>query len=595
MTDTKENYIARLKSGINQTNDLSQTPTWIERNTSHPEDNQRRWSFKGHEYQREILSDVSKIIDIQKCSQVGASEMSIRQALALLGMQRNLTLIYVLPTAAFARAFTKGRIDPVIEASKYLKSAVNRDVDSTDMKQILTSFLYVKGTIGKSANISVPAQALIKDEVDFCDQAALKLFNSRLGHAGDREIQRAFSTPTVENYGINEGFKAGSQAYYCVKCRCCREWVAPDFMIDVEIPGFDGMVANFEKEDLEVLGDKIHSAFIRCPSCKAPIHWADMCNPEKRKYIHKYPDRERKSYQVFPYDVPTVNTLGKTLSQLADYGSKKDWVNFKVGLPFEDAQTSFLDSVIAANKIGYQLMIPEMPEDIERPVDKVCSETFIGVDVGKTSWLVALKELPGAPGKLCVVYRERIRQDGNDYLFKRVKFIEKVIGGRTGVMDAGPDFSTSKKYAESGTLGSNLACYYVKKGKDTLDIITIDEDDGIVKAARTETFNDLSAAVNTGKIVFSDGPDFELMRAHLKAIKRVDSAEDGEYSSKWVSTGDDHYGHALNYAYIAYVVSRMLIAPSVSTIPVLPMVGGVRMKMGGSAQARSFLDLLEKK
>ena len=196
---------------------------------------------------------------------------------------------------------------------------------------------------------------------------------------------------------------------------------------------------------------------------------------------------------------------------------------------------------------------------------------------------------------MSVVYRERIRQDGNDYLFKRVKFIEKVIGGRTGVMDAGPDFSTSKKYAESGTLGRNLACYYVRKGKDTLDIITIDEDDGIVKAARTETFNDLSAAVNAGKIVFSDGPDFELMRSHLKALKRVDSVEDGEYSSKWVSTGDDHYGHALNYAYIAYVVSKMLVAPSSDVIPVLPMAGVVRMKPAEGTQARSFLDLLEKK
>jgi hypothetical protein len=576
-SDSKKNYLARIRAGVSQINDLSQAPEWIERNTAHPDDNNRRWTFLHHEYQVGILRDTTKVIDVQKCSQVGMSELSIRAALAILSIQRNFTCIYVLPTAGFASSFVKGRFNPVIEASRYLKAAVNRDVDSTEMKQIGTSFLYIKGTIGKSANISVPAQGLFKDEVDFCDQDALKGFNSRLGHAMEREIQRGFSTPTVANYGINAAFSAGSQAHYCVKCRACHQWVAPNFMTDVEIPGFDGTVATFEKEDLENHEVRIDSAFIRCPNCTNPLHWKDLCNPEKRQWIHKYPDRDRHSYQVCPYDVPMVNPLAKTIGTLTDYGSKKDWVNFKLGYPFEDAQTSFLDVMVHANRIPRTIQIPEMDSASEKNPHKICSNTFVGIDIGKTSWFVCLQEDRNIAGKLNEIYKERIRQDGEDYLYRRVKYLEKVLGAVNGVMDAGPDISTSKKYSTNGVIGATWACYYVRKGKDTLDIITTDPDEGIVKAARTETFNDLAAEVNAGRIGFSDDMDYPLMRQHLASMKRVDGKDSGELISKWVNTGDDHYAHALNYARIAYLIAKSATLED-QVLPVMPMMSGVKMR-----------------
>lgn len=597
-TDTTENYIARLMAGVTRSNDLSQSPQWIERNTSHPEDNQRRWSFAGHEYQIGILTDTAKTLDIQKCSQVGASEFSVRGALALLAMERNLTLIYVLPTSSFAKSFVKGRIDPVIASSKYLKSAVNRDVDSTEMKQIGTSFLYIKGTVGKSANISVPAQALYRDEVDFCDQEALKLFNSRLGHAGERELQRGFSTPTVAKYGINEGYLSGSQAHYCVKCHHCHQWVAPDFLTDVEIPGFDGLVANLEKEDLENPDVLIHQAFLRCPGCRTPMHWNNLCNPEMRQWIHKRPDVAHHSYQICPYDVPTVNTLGKTLSQLADYGTKKDWVNFKLGYPFEDAQTSFIDAVVLASRVGNPVYIPEMGswKVGDKKPEPVMSGTYVGVDIGKTSWFIALKEHPKIAGRMAVVYAERIRQDGDDYLYNRVKYLEACLGAVNGVMDAGPDLSTSKKYCTAGEIGRQWACYYVRKGRDTLEILSVDEEEGIVKAARTECFNDLAGEVNAGRFEFCGGGEFELIRHHLAAFKRIDNIDDGEMISKWVNTGDDHYTHALGYAYIAYRLAKDILGKVKATVPVMPMMGGVKMDTGNSDSGkgqRTYRDLFK--
>jgi len=215
------------------------------------------------------------------------------------------------------------------------------------------------------------------------------------------------------------------------------------------------------------------------------------------------------------------------------------------------------------------------------------------VDIGKTSWFIALKEDADIPGRLNIVYQERIRQDGNDYLIRRVRYLEKCLGSVNGVMDAGPDLSTSKKYSVGGVIGKTWACYYVRKGKDTLDIISTEEEEGIVKACRTECLNDLAAMVNAGRIGFCDDGEFPLVRQHLSSIKRVDLIDEGELISRWVNTGDDHYAHALNYAYISYMIAKGQ-AKEVQAVGVLPMAGAVRMKTKERDETKTFGQLFNR-
>src|SRR5690625_3083414 len=96
---TTRNHLERLKSQTTNKFSVSQAPEWICNNTTI---NGMPFSFKDHEYQERILSDTSQDIVIKKCSQVGLTEASIRQALALRAIQPHYTLIYTLPTATFA-------------------------------------------------------------------------------------------------------------------------------------------------------------------------------------------------------------------------------------------------------------------------------------------------------------------------------------------------------------------------------------------------------------------------------------------------------------------------------------------------------------
>ncbi|RLA58262.1 MAG: hypothetical protein DRQ89_15565, partial [Epsilonproteobacteria bacterium] len=175
------NYLDRIATQASNVFDLRQIPKWLERNTKNPMDPDQKWNFKGHEYQREILADMSDEVVAQKCSQVGASELWIRLILAMLALSKSMTAIYVLPTSGFARKFSKARIDPVITQSHLLSDLINKDVDSSELKQLGNNFLYIAGSYGQNAAISVPANALFQDEVDFCNQTTLTTFNSRLG------------------------------------------------------------------------------------------------------------------------------------------------------------------------------------------------------------------------------------------------------------------------------------------------------------------------------------------------------------------------------------------------------------------------------
>ncbi len=566
------NYLDRVKSQAAQIFDLAQVPRWLERNTKDPTDPDKPWSFKDHEYQPEILSDLSDEVVVQKCSQVGASEMWVRLVLGMLVLSKSLTLIYVLPTTGFARKFSKARIDPVIENSEVLKGLVNYEVDSSELKQIGNSFLYIAGSYGQNSAISVPARGLFQDEVDFCNQTTLTTFNSRLGHNKTGEYyKRSFSTPTVDKYGINLLYEDSSQARYTVKCNSCHEWVAPNFMDDVEIPGYAGNLYTFEKDDLNNPRCKIAEAFIRCPDCKAPISHANLCNPELRQWVHRRPDHAKRGYQILPIDVPTINPVSRTIMQIREYERKKDWVNFKVGYPYADAESSFMSDAIEKYLGSGGISKPD--DGDMTPLARNC---VFGLDVGKVSWFVVL--LPTGGGGAKCIYMERIRQDGSNYLGERAMQLIKVFGCVKGIVDAGPDISVSKFLVEKNPEGRVWACYYVRQQKGVLENYKLNELEGLITAARTGTFDHAAKRVNNGRTTFCHHPELSLMREHLSNLKRVDTRNDaGEMVSNWISTGDDHYGHALNYAEIAF---DMLLtgAGELAVVPSIPLMTKLKLR-----------------
>ena len=576
-------FLARVKAGISIGRDLSHLAQWLEENTRHPKDRSKPWSFAGHEYQIDILSDASNDLVAKKPAQVGFSEISVRAALGIIDIFQHSTAIYTLPTASDASLFAKSRFDPVIEASEELKAKVHKDTDNTSVKKIGDSFLFIRGTFTQRAAISIPADILIHDEVDFSDHDTLTSFTSRLGHVREEDIiKRRFSTPTVSGYGVSGLFADSKQYWRAVKCDSCFTWQIPVFLQDVIIPGYDNDIMKLEKEDLDDGRYDFDKSYVSCPSCHAPLTVANLADPSKREWVAKYPDMQRAGYQVQSFDLPQINTIRRTLRSIRDYKRKSDWVNFAIGQEYEDADTSF---VKAAVERGQRLAWIE-------PHANAATGTVVGIDVGKTSWIVVGKQVSAR--QFNVLHHERVKTLEGDDLVRRAVEIFSWYGAEMLVIDAAPEWSQAKKVVSALPAGKAFACYYGSAQKPTMShILDTDEEAGVVKVDRTSLISDTAKEMNAGNILMCRCPESPTMLAHLDVVKKIRRPNaKGIDQEVWVNSGDrpDHYAHALFFARAANYLLNYQFKESV--VPALPLPAKVRI--GGTSQEnerpRSFLD-----
>jgi hypothetical protein len=568
MHSVARSFLDRVRSGLSQTRNLAGLSSWIERNTRHPKDASLPWSFKEHEFQKAIMNDSANDQVVKKCAQVGLSETSLRMALGLIDIFPRTTAIYTLPTGGFATNFVKTRIDPVIQDSPELRSKLDADVDNTGVKRIGGSFLYIRGTFSKNAAISVPADILVHDEVDFSNQEVLSSYTSRLGHVKEDDIiRRRFSTPTISGYGVSHLFEHSNQQWYAVKCASCSTWQVPSFLTDVILPGFDRRIVDLEKEDLTDPRVKVDEAYLSCPRCRKAYSVANLADPDYRQWVAARPGMDRSGYQVQPFDVPTINTIPRIIRGIRDYKRKADWINFRIGQDYQDADTSFLSAAVQkATALPWCQPVPEAA--------KGC---VMGIDVGKTSWIVIARhnEYDG----LDVIHYERVRLHNREALPTRARQLSDYFGVRMTVIDAMPEWTQAVGVIDEMGSGKAYASYYSDPKKTKLSFVEADSENRIVSVDRSGIIGMVAQKVNSVQYRFAKAPEANTLQQHLDNIKKVSRIDSkGETREMWVNTGPDHYGHALFFATAA---SLLLNYQSKSAaVPSLPMAGIAKIGLG---------------
>lgn len=554
------NFLSRLKSAIGDTADINHVAQWLCNNTSLDGE---LWSYFRHEYQEEIANCNSRKLSVIKCSQIGLSEVLVRKVLAFVNIMHNINAIYTLPSSSFARKFVKGRFDPIIASSKIMSMNLNPNVDSTEMKQFGSSFLYINGTYGQQSAISIPAEMVIQDEVDFCDQKVLTTYASRLRHAQDGGFLWKFSTPTVGGYGISASFDSSDKRRYLCKCKCGHEG-APDFYNDTVIPGYDDKMVDFRKANLSDPRLRLKKAVMLCPKCRNP--WP-LSDPKRRRWVASRPQiEEHAGYHVRPWDVPYFNSLPVILSQADNYDTHMDWVNFVLGEDYSDSDNSF----ILENLNKATVVTPILPEEARK-----MDNCVMGVDIGKTSWITIGRETERG---LEVFYAERVVERSGTDISDRVLKLMKLYDVRRAVIDASPDFSTAKRVVSKMPEGWVYGCYYIDT--DPKKMIDISEKDGsILLVNRTKSLNQLAERSSVGSLLLPKMAETKLIKDHLMTLKRVDQKKKGlldKVVSIWVHTGPDHYGHSLNYLNIAALTLKDRIGLAGQAF--LPSVGSVKLQ-----------------
>lgn len=539
-------HLERIRTQVLDGFSLRKVGAWIQKRTFLEG---KPFTFKDHEYQERLVQEECNDLVVKKPSQVGFTELAVRWTLGVMDILGDIHVIYTLPTAGFAKTVAQTRFDPVIAGSEYLSERVNSNIDSTQTKQIGSSFLYIKGTIGMNAAISVPASLLVHDEVDFSDQDVLSSYQSRLTHSRYK-LRFRFSTPTLAGYGIDEAMKNSRRWFNFCRCNHCEEWFLPDYFRDVKIPGWNDDLKNITKENLHSVRYK--EARLLCPHCGREPN----LGPSFRGWVLENPNEAHPTtgFQVSPFDAPAIVTCAHLVESQTKYKRFTDFVNFGLGQCAEDGENRLTLEELKSLWVGG-----------DRPA---FSSHIAGIDVGLTSHLLVAGQI--GDGRIMIVGMDQIRLSE---FWKRFADHRLSTPISNGVIDSQP-YVDLVAQVQSSHSGMYAAVYSESKSTEIFRIKDKDEDPDklqnylqMIDVNRNKALDQLMSDMRGKKVLFHEpscAPFKETWLRHMQDMKRIQKPDKhGEFRYVWEKTkGDDHFHHGTLYVWLAAQM-RGFTAPSI--------------------------------
>ena len=555
MNELFANHMQRLKAGATQAVAIKETSRWIAENTFI---GGKPYSYKNHEYQQRILDSEAQETITRKCSQVGLSELSVRKALALCGMIKGFTTIYTLPTATFAATLSKTRVDPVIRDSSFLKEMVT-DIDNVEVKQLGTSFLYLRGAASSNAPISIPADLLVHDELDFSDPLVISQYQSRLTHS-PYKMKFKLSTPTLPGKGIDFEFQRSRRNFMFAKCSCCTHQFIPDYYAHVRIPGSTLDLHDVTKRNLHELDYR--NAYVECPSCGGK---PDL-GPDCREWVCENPGENHvaEGFQVSPFDAPFIITPGYLVESSTQYSNIADFINFNLGLPFFSQE-----SVLAPDEIRGCIVQNRFGG----------GSAVMGIDLGKVCHIcVANTTWDGA---MQVVHLEEVPLQ---LLKQRYGELRVQFRVRTTVIDSLP-YTDMVMALQSQDHNLWASVYTQFRGVELFTVKKREEDDeqGLqqlrqINVARDRTFDALMAFIRSGQFSKLSCPNDNVFVDHCTDMRRIKdwNQRTQQIEFRWMKSemGDDHFWFALSYAFLA----KHILGTATGSNIILPLISKFKIK-----------------
>lgn len=554
-----QNHYDRLHAALFNTYNLQDVVRYIEENTYLGGD---RYSFKDHEFQKDIISDTSRVVNVQKCAQVGLSEIMARYVIGLCRIMPYFSAILTMPFSGDAANFVKTRVNPIIQGSPDLAENIDPDLDNTQIKAIATSLFYARGTSGETAALSVPADLLVHDEVDRSDPFTLAQYQSRIKHS-KWKLTRKFGTPTVDGVGIALEMASSMRKRHMCKCQHCNEWFVPSYHTDVVIPGYDGELREISKDNINRLNWR--DAWLKCPRCGKEA----SLQPDRREWVveNHLDNLEAIGYYVTPFSVPNVVSIPSIVYESTKF-PWHEFCNQTLGETNSDRTEELTLADINACKYDGSLESAQLH--------------CIGADMGNTCHILVGRLT--LEGQLVIVHRERV---------PLARFKDRIAALRAqyrvlvSVYDAFPytDLVFEMQKSDPNLYGG---VYHQSKKLAIFEVVKAEEDDTkgklpIVQAKvhRNLNFDEVMGLFHKRQLVWSskgDEAEDDFFRGHLLAMKRkLEIDRDGEPVYVWVkpTDGNDHYMHALGYLNVACKLFNTASRNLQSSIPVR-LIGRVK-------------------
>ncbi len=271
----------------------------------------------------------------EKAVQCFVSEMLIVTALE--AAEKGLRVLYVMPNMDLRGKFVKDRLDRLLKIVPYYSRCIKEALGSADaigMKHFGRGLLNFVGSNSPAEFTSFPADVLIIDEVDKCDQKNLEMAPDRLD-ASDYKYDVRCGNPSIENWGIDASFKLSTQSFWYMKCSHCNKRQTPDF--------FKNVVDQISEYRFEIIkGDKHNPLFV-CKKCKR-----EMDRLGKGQWIEQFKKdkRGKRISQLFSSNVPLKSLVDTFFKSIGNPIKTQLFYNSKLGLPFSSSGSKIILEIL---------------------------------------------------------------------------------------------------------------------------------------------------------------------------------------------------------------------------------------------------------
>lgn len=496
----------------------------------------QRITFNNRSYLKDIYTDHSQYKVVMKSTQCGISEYLVAYSLARTIANRS--LFYVLPTYQLMTRFVMNRFDKAVLQVPFYKEAMSNalgDSDSTHMKHIGLGTIVFAGSNTPNAFVEYPADELIIDELDRCDQDNLEMAHERLSASLEKRTIKV-SNPTFNEYGIDWEFQKSDRKYWHIPCSSCGEWITPDFHKHVVRQDDNGDYDVIDQDYDEMAGIDPR------PICH-------MCHKPYDRFAIGEWVAETKS-NVSGYHISkmfsSTNTIGELLTRfekgLVNDTSMQRFYNGDLGLPYIAVGTKITTDTLN-----------DCTDDYNMPYHSgVNVSSVMGVDVGKVFHIRVNNILPD--GRLKAVFIGSVPNQ------EQVVEIAERYRVRVAVIDALPETRISKWIA--ARIPSMFLCYFQDVKRMGIDLNTRQ-----ISIDRTELLDTVKEAIGDRKILLpknaaSINEYYDQMTASNRVLlddryQKLTDRDKPRYA--WIhGSKADHYFLAEGYAILAYNIRNMI-------------------------------------
>lgn len=481
-------------------------------------------NFTERPYALAIYNDNAKDIVLMKSVQCGITEFLIIDT--IVNCDDGLAVFYVLPTGQLRNTFVHNRLNPLFTHVELYRAKSKEGYgksESVEMKHFSLGTIKLVGSNSPASYVEFPADVLVIDEYDRCEQDLLAMAPDRI-KSSKHKLTRKVGNPTLEGFGIHNEYKFSDQKEWVVKCPYC------DF--ENELDFFKIVVEEIAENTYELIdkdwskeSDRDIKCF--CHKCSKPFNRLS----KDGRWLAKYPGRAISGYHIsrlMEKQTTVAELWGIFKKAWADQTKMQAFYNSDLGVPYSAKSVALTDFLLKKCERDYVL-------------PTTATHTILGADIGAQIH-VKVSKVDG---------KKRIAQYiGTVNSFEEIDKIIKDYGVVVGVIDALPETHEAKKLRDRHK-GKVYLCEYHKQGGSVKEM-KVDKKEMKVSVDRTQSLDESHSDILLGNAVYPK----EITKLHngafveqMKKPKRIFDEKKGYYV--WTDQKPDHYRHADNYEKIA--------------------------------------------